>query len=431
MLDTGIDVPEVLNLVFFKSVMSKAKFHQMIGRGTRLCPELLDGEDKSKFNIFDFCGNFEFFRMNKGKATANATALQSALFDLKAQILYKLQDVAYQTDELISFRRELTDELATKVSALNTEHFAVKQHLRHVERYKAREMYNSLVYEDILHLKEHIAPLILPDEDEATALRFDALIYGMQLASLAGKSFSKAKSDLFRRVHSVAGMTDIPEISAQSELISQILNTDYVEKCGISDFEHIRKNLRSLMKYFRKKELNFDTNFADDILNMEFKQSELENDDLQNYRARAEYYIREHENERAIKKLRSNIPLTRDDLFELEGILWSEVGTKDDYTAEIGDKPLGEFVREIVGLDMNAAKQAFSVYLDGANLDERQIYFVNQIIEYIVHNGMMKDLSVLQESPFTDKGSVVDVFTDMSVWMGIKGVIDTINANVA
>ena len=81
---------------------------------------------------------------------------------------------------------------------------------------------------------------------------------------------------------------------------------------------------------------------------------------------------------------------------------------------------MGEFVREIVGLDMNAAKEAFAQYLNDASLDSRQIYFVNQIVEYIVHNGMMKDLSVLQEAPFTDHGSIVEVFTDLSVWMGIQ-----------
>ena len=113
----------------------------------------------------------------------------------------------------------------------------------------------------------------------------------------------------------------------------------------------------------------------------------------------------------------------------LEKILWSEVGTKADYEAEYGEKPLGEFVREIVGLDMNAAKEAFAEYLNNASLDSRQIYFVNQIIEYIVHNGMMKDFSVLQESPFTDQGSVVDIFTDVTVWAGIRKVIEQINAN--
>ena len=113
----------------------------------------------------------------------------------------------------------------------------------------------------------------------------------------------------------------------------------------------------------------------------------------------------------------------------LENILWSELGTKQDYESEYGEKPLGEFVREIVGLDMNAAKAAFSQYLNDTNLDSRQIYFVNQIVEFIVHNGMMKDLSVLQETPFTDQGSIVEVFTDLTVWMGIRRVIEQVNAN--
>ena len=123
------------------------------------------------------------------------------------------------------------------------------------------------------------------------------------------------------------------------------------------------------------------------------------------------------------------MPLTKSDIASLEKVLWSELGTKADYEAEYGQKPLGEFVRELVGLDMNAAKEAFADYLNDVNLDSRQIYFVNQIVEYIVHNGMMKDFSVLQEAPFTDQGSIVDVFTDMNTWFGIRKVIETINNN--
>jgi type I restriction enzyme R subunit len=130
-----------------------------------------------------------------------------------------------------------------------------------------------------------------------------------------------------------------------------------------------------------------------------------------------------------ISKLKHNKPLTGEDVEALENILWSEVGTKQEYEAEYGEKPLGEFVREIVGLDMNAAKEAFSEYLNETNLDSRQIYFVNQIIEYIVQNGMMKDLSVLQGPPFTDQGNIIEVFTDISVWMGIRRVIEQVNAN--
>ena len=429
MLDTGIDVPEVLNLVFFKKVMSKAKFWQMIGRGTRLCPGLLDGKDKDKFYIFDFCGNFEFFRMNKGRPTANMIALQGAIFHLKAQIAFKLQDLAYQTTDLIAFRKTLVEDMVGKVQELNKDNFAVRQHLKYVERYAEPDSYNALTYEDTLLMGQELAPLITPEEDDAKALRFDALMYGIELAYLAGKKYAKARSDLFKKVSAVASVANIPEIMVQAELIDKILHTDYVETAGINEFEHIRENLRDLIKYIPVSKAHYDTNFDDEILSVDWKESELENDDLKNYKAKAEFYVRQHMDDAVIAKLKGNVPLTAEDVQALEKALWSEVGTKQDYEAEYGQKPLGEFVREIVGLDMNAAKEAFAQYLNDASLDSRQIYFVNQIVEYIVHNGMMKDLSVLQEAPFTDYGSIVEVFTDLTVWMGIRNTIEKINLN--
>ncbi len=429
MLDTGIDVPEVLNLVFFKKVMSKAKFWQMIGRGTRLCPGLIDGADKQKFYIFDFCGNFEFFRMNKGHATANMIALQGAIFHLKSQIVFKLQDLAYQTPELIEFRKTLVEDMVRKVRELNRDNFAVRQHLKYVELYSDPENYQSLTYEDTLIIREELAPLIEPENDDAKALRFDALMYGIELAYLAGKKYSRARHDLLKKVSAIAGVANIPEIMMQAELIDKILHTDYLDNAGINEFEHIRKNLRDLIKYIPVPKVRYDTDFDDEILSMEWKDSELENDDLKNYKAKAEFYVRQHQDNAVIVKLKSNVPLTGADVKVLEEILWSEVGTKQDYEAEIGQKPLGEFVREIVGLDMTAAKEAFADYLNNADLDSRQIYFVNQIVEYIVHNGLLKDLSVLQEPPFTDQGSIVEVFTDLTVWMGIRKVIEQVNAN--
>lgn len=429
MLDTGIDVPEVLNLVFFKKIMSKAKFWQMIGRGTRLCPGLLDGEDKQRFYIFDFCGNFEFFRMYNGKPTANMMALQGAIFNLEFQITYKLQDMQYQTKRLIAYRKALVEHLSEKVKELNRDNFAVRQHLKYVDLYSDTANYQALTYEDTLLVREELAPLILPDEDEASAVRFDALLYGLELAYLDGKKYGKARSDLLKKVAAISNVANIPEIMVQAELINKILHTDYLDNAGIDEFEDIRKNLRDLMKYIKKIVYHYDTNFEDDILSIDWRESELDNDDLKNYKAKAEYYVRQHQDNIVIAKLKKNKPMTQADIKELEKILWNDLGTKEEYLAEYGDKPLGEFVREIVGLDMNAAKEAFSEYLEGANLDSRQIYFVNQIVEYIVHNGLMKDFSVLQEPPFTDQGSVVDIFTDMNVWLGIRKVIDGINAN--
>lgn len=429
MMDTGIDVPEVLNLVFFKKVMSYAKFWQMIGRGTRLCPRLIDGEDKNRFYIFDFCGNFEFFRMSKGRPTANMIALQGAIFNYQFEIAYKLQDVQYQVDGLIAYRNSLVELMTGKVKELPRDNFAVKQHLRYVDTYSIETNYQALTYEDTLMVREELAPLILPDDEEASAARFDALMYGIELAYLVGKKYGRARSDLLRRVKGIAGVANIPEIKVQADFINKILHTDYLDNCGIDEFEEIRENLRGLMKYLPKGHIKYVTNFDDDILDVSWNEAELDNDDLKNYKAKAEYYIREHQDNEVIKKLKTNVPLSHKDIEELEKVLWSELGTKEEYEREYGSKPLGELVREIVGLDMNAAKAAFSEYLENNNLDSRQIYFVNQIVEYIVHNGMMKDLSVLQESPFTDQGSVVEVFTDLNIWMGIRKIIEKINAN--
>lgn len=429
MLDTGIDVPEVLNLVFFKKVMSKAKFWQMIGRGTRLCPGLLDGEDKEKFYIFDFCNNFDFFRMNQGKQTPTTIAVQGAIFSLEFEIAYKLQDIEYQVDRLIAYREKLVQWMSGKVQELNRDNFAVRQHLKYVDTYANADNYKTLTYEDTLAIREEVAPLILPEEDEATALRFDALMYGIELAYLIGKKYARARSDLLKKVQGIASVANIPEINAQSDLINQILHTDYLDRAGINEFEYIREKLRGLMKYIPKIHIRYDTNFEDTLLSTEWKDAELDSEELKNYKAKAEFYIRQHQDNIAIAKLKTNKPLTSTDVQTLESILWSEVGTKEEYLNEYGEKPLGELVREIVGLDMNTAKEAFAEFLNDSLLDSRQIYFVNQIVEYIVRNGMMKDLSVLREAPFTDQGSVVEIFADMSMWNGIRKVIDQINEN--
>ena len=313
---------------------------------------------------------------------------------------------------------------------LNKDKFAVRQHLKFVELYSNPDNYLTLTYENTLQMQDELALLIIPDADELSAVRFDSLMYGIELAYLIGKTYTRARTDLFKRVSFIASVGNIPEITAQSELINQILHTSYVDDAGINEFENIRRKLRGLMKYIIPKGDFIDTRIlADEILSMDWKESELENDDLKNYKMKAEFYIRQNQDNAVIAKLKTNQPLTSADVKALEEILWSELGTKQDYENEYGSKPLGEFVREIVGLDMNAAKEAFAEFLNDTSLDSNQIYFVNQIVEYIIHNGLMKDLSVLQDAPFTDNGSIVEVFADLTLWFGIKKIIDQINAN--
>ena len=186
--------------------------------------------------------------MNKGRPTANMIALSGAIFHLKAEIAFKLQDIAYQTEELIAFRKRLTDEMSGKVRQLNRDSFAVSQHMKYVEKYSDPENYKTLTYEDTVLMGTELAPLILPDDDDAKALRFDALMYGIEVAYLAGKKYSRARHDLLGKVSAVSKVANIPDIMMQAELIDRILHTDYLENAGINEFEHIRENLRDLMK---------------------------------------------------------------------------------------------------------------------------------------------------------------------------------------
>jgi len=431
MLDTGIDIPEILNLVFFKPVMSKSKFWQMIGRGTRLCSGLIDGGDKERFYIFDFCGIFDFFDVKKnGKEASAVESLQERILNIKVEMAYKLQGLEYQTDDLITFRKYLVQYLVEKVNELNRDNFAVKQHLKYVDGYKNIEDFNALTYEATLQLAEHIAPFVLPDKVEISALRFDGLMYGLELAYLLGKKYKKARTDLNKKLSALAEFATIPEISAQKEFIGELLHTDYIDNAGINEFETIRTKLRDLMKYVKfDPQVKYQTDFTDDIISMKWRESDLANDYLVNYKAKVEYYLKQHEDILVIAKLKTNKPLTESDVKELEKILWNEVGTKQDYEKEYGDTPLGELVRSVVGLSMEAANEAFSQYLNNANLNSMQINFVKRIVSYVIKNGMMKDLSVLGEAPFNEMGSVAEIFDDIGIWMGIRKVIDSINQN--
>jgi type I restriction enzyme R subunit len=411
--------------------MSRAKFWQMIGRGTRICEGLIDGKDKERFFIFDLCGNFEFFRLHaKGREASAVTTLQGRLFNTKVEMAYQLQGLAFQTEALKAFRKELVQDLVRQVKSLPRDNFAVKQHLRVIDKYQTEEDFASLTYENTLQIAEHIAPLVLPAEDDVSAERFDMLIYQIELAMLTEKSSKRAKNDVIHKAAELSKYGTIPAIAQQQELIEQIVHNDYLERAGISDYEDIRLKLRNLIQFIPEKDrVRYDTDFTDDVLSMEWRESQLDNDDLANYKKKVNYYILQHQDTPAIAKLKGNQPLTPKDVRALESILWNELGTKEQYYAQYGKTPLGELVRSIVGLSQKAANEAFSRFLNDVEMDSRQMYLVRQIVNYIVRNGMMKDLSVLQESPFTDMGSISELFEDAAMFMDLRAIIEGINRN--
>ena len=432
MLDTGIDVPEILNLVFFKKVYSKSKFWQMIGRGTRLCNGLLDGEDKKDFYIFDFCSNFEFFNVNpKGRDGDTGSTIQSRIFMLKVKLIWKLNDIFSISEESEAFRKELVGDTVAKITELNRDSFAVSPHLRCIDLFSKPERFGMLTEDDIHYLEQEVAGLIEPYTDgDVFAVSFDSLMYFIEFAKLTDYPRSWPYKEARKRVSSLTNV-NVPDVTSHKETISRFVQDGYLEGCSYLEIDELRKELRDIMHYMPEgKKAIHDTDFRDTILSMEINDSNIQDMGLQNYRDKAELYIRKHKDEDVIKKLHTNEPLTEKDVSRLESILWSELGTEDEYRSVFGNKPLGVLVREIVGLDMSAAKEAFSSFINETSMTNEQYYFINQIVEYVAKNGVIEDMSVLMSSPFTDRGSIVDLFgSDMDSWIRIKGVIDSINRN--
>lgn len=367
MMDTGVDVPSILNLVFFKKVMSKAKFWQMIGRGTRTCPGLIDGKDKTKFRIFDFMGNFEFFRENKKPVeTSGAVPIQGAIFKTMFEMAYKLQEPEYQVPELQEYRKQLVDIMAKQIKSLNRSAFNVVQHLDLVDRYSSANGYRNLKKADIKEITRDLIQLIQPSNDQITATRFDSLMYGIELARLYGKQSKAAFQDLQNKASQLqSGYMDIPAVKAQEKLIGSLVDEDHFDQLEIDDLENIRKSLRDLMKYINpEKVTTYETDYQDVLKEYTISIRDIQSIDLKTYKQRAENYIREHQDAAAIRKLRENEELSERDIRELEEIMWGELGTKADYEAEFASRPLGEFVRSITGLDPKAAKEAFASYID-------------------------------------------------------------------
>ncbi len=417
MLDTGIDVPEVANLVFFKPVRSSAKFWQMIGRGTRLCKDLFGyGIDKKEFIIFDFCENFEFFSNKpKGIEGTSGKSLSKRLFELRLRLSLVLQ--SQDEIELKEYGASILKELILQTQSLNTESFIVRQHWREVEKYKDANAWNALTDLDVKELFDHIAPLMTETDQDEMAKRFDALMLDIQLSLLNAE---KKQAGLIQKVVKTAGKlskkASIPSVAQKLDYIRDAQDKTFWQAGDIPGIEKLRIELRELIKFldFEETPIYF-TSFTD-----EFEPNILEHqlvygfNDLDAYKRKVELYLKQHSSHLTIHKLRNNIQITKGELDALEQMLFEqgELGTKQEFIKVFGEQPLGKFIRSIVGLETNAAKLAFGELLAGKTLNSQQIRFMDMVINFFSVKGIIEP-SMLFEPPFTD----IDI-------SGIMGVFD-------
>lgn len=407
MLDTGIDVPDILNLVFFKPVHSKIKFWQMVGRGTRLSENIFGpGKHKECFNIFDWCNNFEFFSQNpNGKEAVHVQSLTERLFCVRTDIAVALQHADYQTDAFAkSLHDSLKDELRKQVCELQDTHISVRQHWEVVDKFRKAENWMYLSSVDAVLLKEEVSPLIVKSLLDEKAKLFDLLIYTIEL-SLVVPEVNSTRSQ--RKVMDIATLlqerASIPQVAAKISVINSVTEPIFWDALTLNSLEHVRTELRDIIKYLIGTEKQ---KFTIDIEDTVVEKGTVDIALPRTYKQKVLEYLAENRKHPAIQKIQNIEQLTREDIIELERIMWKELGTKEEYQKYVSSGNLlcgdsvAAFVRSQVGVDLTKALDAFSSFIGSNVLSSMQEEYLKTIITYVSSNGDITPATLLSKAPF-------------------------------
>lgn len=434
MLDTGVDVPEILNLVFFKPVKSKIKFWQMIGRGTRLCKDLFGvGLDKKEFYIFDYCKNFEFFSVNpKGIETNNVISLTERIYGYKLDLIVELQNMKYQSEEkYCEYRKTLIKEFIEEIKNLNKDSFMAKNKIHYIELYSKEKTWVYISTIDLMDIKENLIPLFTSIDDNEDAKRFDNLMYQLQVKRIRQDKTNRCENLIVDTVGELKKLGTVPQIREKQDLILKVAETDYIKEADFWDIEEVRTELRNLIQFidpYNRPPVYID---IEDTLNDIDEGYVYVNtgNNFTNYRRKVEKFLTGNLENVIVWKIRHNIRLTEQDKENLEKILFEELGNNKEYAETFGDTNIIKAVRNIVGLDKNVVSDIFYKYINDNRLNMKQIQFVKLLIDYVIKNGTI-DMQKLTEQPFKNVGEVYDLFgNNIDLFKEIREDIENINEN--
>lgn len=434
MLDTGVDIPEILNLVFFKPVKSKIKFWQMIGRGTRICEDLFGvGQDKKEFYIFDYCKNFEFFSENpKGIEANTQISLTERIYGYKLDLIVELQNLKYQSDETFkNYREELIQEFIEEINKLNKESFLVKAKVHYIEQFSKKENWVYISTIDLADIKENLIPLFISSDENESAKRFDNLLYQLQVKRIRTEKTSRCENAIIDTVSELEKLGTVPQVKEKQELILKVAETDYLKEADFWKVEKIRKELRDLIQFidpYNRPPVYIDIEDTLNDIDEEYVYVSTGNN-FTNYRKKLEKFLTGNLENSIIWKIRHNIKLTELEKENLEKILFEELGSNKEYAETFGDTNVIKAVRNIVGLDKSVASDIFYKYINENRLNMKQIQFVKLLVDYVVKNGTI-EMEKLTEQPFNTVGQVYELFgNNVDLFKEIREDIEEINEN--
>ena len=413
MLDTGIDVPDVLNLVFFKRIYSKIKFVQMIGRGTRKSDNIYGHlKHKNQFYIFDFCDNFSFFEMNpQGRIVNQGYSMTQKVFQMKLDLLFELQKQEHQTNSFHkTYYEKIRTELYQTVRNFNRERILVRNSLPIVDKYSVESKWTYLSKFDIQEVKNNLTLLVDSDKDIESAKAFDLKVFYIMLSLFSEDVVAKrAIEQVVRISQALLERLSIPQVAEKKELLLEVITQTYWNDVNVEKLEHLRNELRYLIQYITDEVGIYSTDFKDELIDQGTKDINII--DFKTYEEKVIDYLLSNDVNETIIKIKMLEKITADDLKELERILWQELGTKDDYFNVTKEENLAVFIRSIVGIEQEAINQKFAEYLNTNILSSKQQEFVKSIINYVQQNGDITKQDLVEKSPFSDF-DVVGLFND-------------------
>ncbi|MDD6031086.1 MAG: DEAD/DEAH box helicase family protein, partial [Kiritimatiellae bacterium] len=420
MLDTGVDVPEVLNLVFFKRVRSRIKFFQMIGRGTRPCRDVFGaGKDKDFFRIFDYCGNFEFFGAGKDGDEDSGVCLSVSqrIFSTRAALMLALQDVSNQSIPWrAAYWKTLGRAVLDQTLALREQRrtrLMVRKHLPCIDRYRLPDAWRNLSEDRLSEIDRHITPLVEDLSDDAELVKlFDERMLKVELA-LAQTGSAKPAAAAVMKLRVIAKallqIGTIQQVLDRRAELEKLESAAFWERATLEEAEELRLALRALAVFVKtdRKALV--------VLQLDDETETLPNPegmpDLRTYREKVFEFVRANWDRPVIEKIRRLERITEGDLAELERILWHDLGTKEEYDAEHYAGSLSGFVRKLSLVDRDAINEKFGEFLMGTRLNARQQAFVKEVIEYLEENGEVTPDDLTNEEPFVNE-NIAELFAD-------------------
>ncbi|KDE40742.1 Type I restriction-modification system, restriction subunit R [Nitrincola lacisaponensis] len=408
MLDTGIDVPEVVNLVFAKPVKSWVKFWQMIGRGTRLRPNLFGpGKHKTEFLIFDHYGNFDFFEQEyKEPEDTGSKSLLQTTFETRLE----LAQAALKQNHAAAFDTAI-ELLKADINDLPDTSIAVKRELRTVHQLQQTDLLQKLDARTQHLLANTLAPLmsarVLRDKH---ATQLDKLIAGIQRCLVERAScFDDGRDELLSELDKLA--INIQAVRQKDTHIAEVRSADFWQNPTIEKLEMVRKELRGIMKYRQQKvgpgyEIA-STRTGDAGVKEHERVVKISGaSEAMMYRRRLKTILDNMVAENpTLQKIRKGESIAELELKSLTStILTSHPGVNLDVLNEFYGRTADQLhmtVREIIGLDPQAIEEHFKNFLHAhPTLKAKQVQFMNLLKNYIAQHGSIV-IETLYDAPFT------------------------------